>query len=102
MLTSIIHMADETRLEETGVDEMSIRRNRIKTNWDQPQCAYKDGRFEPTRFTASPHSRCQFEGTSSRKVVFQIPNDRCQHFCQRKRSPCKHGSGEGYRAQKPG
>ena len=30
------------------------------------------GRFESTRFTASPHSRCQFEDTSSRRVVFQI------------------------------
>ena len=64
------------------------------------RCAYKDSRFEWTRSTASPHSRCQFEGTSSRRVIFQILNDRCQHVCQRKRSPCKHGVGEGYRAQK--
>ena len=26
-----------------------------------------------------PHSRCQFEATSSRRVVFQILKDRCQH-----------------------
>ena len=30
MLTSIIHIVDETRLDETGVDEMSIRRTGIR------------------------------------------------------------------------
>ena len=40
-----------------------------------------------TLFTASPHSRCQFEATSSRRVVFWIPKDRCQHVCRRKRLP---------------
>ena len=28
------------------------------------------------------------------EVVFQIPNNRCQHVCQRKRSPCKPCGGE--------
>ena len=46
---------------------------------------------------ASPHSRYQFE---TWRVVFRIPKDRCQHVCQCKRSPCKHGSGEGYRGQR--
>ena len=36
MLTSIIHMVDETRLHETGVDEMSIRRNRIRRTGTNP------------------------------------------------------------------
>ena len=35
-----------------------------------------------TRFTASPHSRCQFEVASSRRMVFRIPKNRCQHVCQ--------------------
>ena len=35
------------------------------------------------------HSRSQFEATSSRRVVFQIPKDRCQHVCQRKQLPLR-------------
>ena len=31
------------------------------------------GHFESTRFTGSPRSQCHFEGTSSQRVVFQIP-----------------------------
>ena len=34
-----------------------------------------------TRFTTSPHMRCQFQATSSQRVVFQIPKDHCQHAC---------------------
>ena len=54
-----------------------------------------------TRFTAGTHSRCQFEATSSRTVVFRILKDCCQHVCQRKRLPCKQGGGEGYRGKRP-
>ena len=40
--------------------------------------------------------------STSRRVVFQILNDCCQHVCQRKQSPYKHDGGEGYRAQNLG
>ena len=35
-----------------------------------------------TWFTAGTHSRCQFEATSSWRVIFQILKDRCQYVCQ--------------------
>ena len=53
-----------------------------------------------TWFTAGTHSWCQFEATSSQRMIFQILKDRCQHVCQRKRSPCIQGGG-GYHEKRP-
>ena len=35
----------------------------------------------PYRFT-SPHLQCQFEATSTWRMIFRVPKGRCQHVCQ--------------------